>query len=158
MAGTRRIQPGQKAPEFDLPSNEGGRVTLASLRGRTVVLYFYPKDMTPGCTKQACAFRDASRELRRIGAVVLGVSPDGVASHTKFRDAHDLNFPLLSDPDNFVAKKYGAFGEKVLYGKKVVGLIRSTFVIDTQGIVRKVFPRVRVEGHAARVLQALETL
>jgi len=158
VAGTRRIQPGQKAPEFDLPSNEGGRVTLASLRGRTVVLYFYPKDMTPGCTKQACAFRDASRELRRIGAVVLGVSPDGVASHTKFRDAHDLNFPLLSDPDNFVAKKYGAFGEKVLYGKKVVGLIRSTFVIDTQGIVRKVFPRVRVEGHAARVLQALETL
>jgi len=149
---------GQKAPGFALASSEGGRVSLEDLKGRVVVLYFYPRDLTPGCTKEACAFRDAQGQLRKRGVAVLGVSPDSVASHVKFRDAHGLNFPLLSDPDKAVAKKYGAYGEKTMYGRKVVGMIRSTFVIDAKGIVRKVFPRVRVDGHDAQVLQAIDAL
>jgi len=146
------VKEGQKAPEFTLVSSEGGEVSLKALRGKPVVLYFYPKDDTPGCTREACAFRDAKTRLQKSGAVVLGVSPDSAASHGKF------NFPLLADPDKSVAKKYGAFGEKVLYGKKVVGMIRSTFVIDADGVVRKVFPRVRVDGHDEQVLAALAGL
>ncbi len=152
------IKEGQKAPDFELESSAGGRVSLKGLKGRPVVLYFYPRDMTPGCTREACAFRDAHLQLRKRGAVVLGASPDSTASHAKFRDAHKLNFPLLSDPDKAVAKKYGAFGEKLMYGKRVVGMIRSTFVIDAAGTVRRVFPRVRVDGHDAQVLQALDSL
>lgn len=152
------IKEGQKAPDFDLESSAGGRVSLKGLKGKTVVLYFYPRDMTPGCTRQACAFRDARALIQKRGAVVLGMSPDSPASHARFRDAHQLNFPLLSDPDKVVARKYGAFGEKLLYGKTVVGMIRSSFVIDAKGIVRKVFPRVRVDGHDAQVLQALDAL
>jgi peroxiredoxin Q/BCP len=152
------IQEGRKAPDFTLPSSEGGEVSLKALRGKPVVLYFYPKDDTPGCTREACAFRDARTRLRKTGAVVLGVSPDSVASHEKFRDKYDLNFPLLADADKVVAKKYGAFGDKVMYGRKVVGMIRSTFVIDAAGVVRKVFPRVRVDGHDQQVLDALADL
>jgi thioredoxin-dependent peroxiredoxin len=149
------IKEGQKAPAFSLPSSEGREIALKDLRGKKVVLYFYPKDDTPGCTREACAFRDAKARLARTGAVVLGVSPDSPASHGRFRDKHALNFTLLSDPDKAVAKKYGAFGEKVMYGKKVMGMIRSTFVIDEEGIVRRVFPRVRVDGHEEQVLEAL---
>jgi peroxiredoxin Q/BCP len=152
------IKEGQKAPDFALPSTEGGEVSLKSLKGKTVVLYFYPKDDTPGCTREACAFRDAQAAMKKTGAVVLGVSPDSLASHEKFRGKYKLNFPLLSDSDKAVAKKYGAFGEKLLYGKKVVGMIRSTFIIDGTGVVRKVFAKVRVDGHDAKVLEALQGL
>ncbi len=152
------IEAGSQAPDFELDSSQGGRVSLKGLKGKTLVLYFYPRDMTPGCTRQACAFRDARAQFKKRGAVVLGVSPDSVASHQKFEAAHKLDFPLLSDPDKAVAKKYGAFGEKLMYGKKVQGMIRSTFVIDVAGMVRKVFPRVRVDGHEAQVLEALDAL
>jgi peroxiredoxin Q/BCP len=149
------VKEGSKAPEFTLPSSDGTDVRLKDLRGKTVVLYFYPKDDTPGCTREACAFRDEQAAIKKKGALVFGVSGDSVASHEKFKAKYKLNFPLLSDPDKAVAKKYGAWGEKVLYGKKVVGMIRSTFVIDKEGVVRKVFPRVKVDGHAEKVLEAL---
>jgi peroxiredoxin Q/BCP len=152
------IEEGRKAPDFKLPSSEGGEVSLKALRGKPVVLYFYPKDDTPGCTKEACGFRDTQASLRKRGAIVLGVSGDSLASHEKFKAKHKLNFPLLADTDKAVARKYGAWGEKVLYGKTVTGMIRSTFVIDGEGIVRKVFPRVRVDGHAEQVLEALADL
>ena len=152
------VKEGKPAPEFTLESNEGGEVSLASLRGKTVVLYFYPRDMTPGCTREACEFRDTQAPLKKAGAVVLGVSPDSLASHDKFRKEHKLNFPLLSDPEKKVAKKYGAWGEKVMYGKKVTGMIRSTFVIDGEGTVRKVFPRVKLDGHAEKVLEAVKAI
>jgi peroxiredoxin Q/BCP len=149
------IAEGKKAPDFTLASSAGGNVTLKDLRGKPVVLYFYPKDDTPGCTREACAFRDAQAALKKRGAVVLGVSGDSLESHDQFKAKYKLNFPLLSDPDKAVAKKYGAWGEKVLYGRKSVGMIRSTFVIDAEGVVRKVFPRVKVDGHADQVLAAL---
>jgi len=152
------VKEGKAAPDFTLPSSEGGEVSLRGLRGKPLVLYFYPKDDTPGCTKEACAFRDTQAKIKKTGAVVFGVSPDSLPSHEKFRAKYRLNFPLLSDPDKSVAKKYGAFGEKVLYGKKVIGMIRSTFIIDGDGVVRKVFPRVKVDGHAEQVLEALAAL
>jgi peroxiredoxin Q/BCP len=149
---------GDKAPVFKLPSVEGGDVGLKDFAGKTVVLYFYPKDDTPGCTREACAFRDSQAALKKAGAVVLGVSPDSVESHRKFRSKYKLNFPLLADADKSVAKKYGAFGEKMMYGKRVTGMIRSTFVIDGKGVVRKVFPRVKVDGHSDKVLEAVSSL
>ena len=152
------VKEGKPAPSFTLSSSEGGEVSLESLRGKAVVLYFYPKDDTPGCTKEACAFRDAQAVLKKKGAVVLGVSGDSLSAHEKFKAKYKLNFPLLADPDKAVAKKYGAWGEKVMYGKKVTGMIRSTFVIDKEGVVSRVFPRVRVEGHAEKVLEALDEL
>jgi peroxiredoxin Q/BCP len=152
------VKEGKKAPEFRLPSSQGGEVSLEDLRGRNVVLYFYPKDDTPGCTREACAFRDTQARIKKAGAVVLGVSPDSLASHAKFRAKYKLSFPLLADVDKVVARKFGAFGEKVMYGRKVEGMIRSTFVIDAEGVVRKVFPRVKVDGHAEKVLEALAAL
>jgi thioredoxin-dependent peroxiredoxin len=152
------VEEGKPAPKFKLPSSEGGEVSLEALKGKTVVLYFYPKDDTPGCTREACAFRDTQAALKKRGAVVLGVSGDSLDAHLKFKAKYKLNFPLLSDPDKAVAKKYGAWGEKVMYGKKVTGMIRSTFVIDKEGVVSKVFPRVRVDGHADKVLAALDGL
>jgi peroxiredoxin Q/BCP len=152
------LKEGDKAPAFKLPSVEGGDVGLKDFAGKTVVLYFYPKDDTPGCTREACAFRDSQAALKKAGAVVLGVSPDSVESHQKFRTKYKLNFPLLADADKSVSKKYGAYGEKVLYGKKVTGMIRSTFVIDGAGFVRKVFPRVKVDGHADKVLEVVSSL
>jgi peroxiredoxin Q/BCP len=152
------IEPGQRAPDFTLPADDGSRVKLSSLRGRPVVLYFYPKDDTPGCTREACAFRDLRPKLARLGAQVLGVSPDDAGRHARFRDKYQLNFPLLADVDHAVAEKYGAWREKTLYGKKSLGIQRSTYLIDSQGRVARVWKRVQVDGHDAQVLAALSEL
>ena len=152
------IEEGQTAPDFELQADDGTTVHLAALRGKPVVLYFYPADDTPGCTKEACAFRDRKSELTAGGAVVLGVSPDDVASHGKFRDKYSLNFPLLADPGHKVADLYGAWREKNMYGKKSMGIQRSTFLIGADGTVRKAWKRVNVEGHDAAVLAALAAL
>jgi peroxiredoxin Q/BCP len=152
------IEEGATAPDFTLKSDAGEEVRLSALRGKPVVLYFYPQDDTPGCTKEACAFRDRSSDLAAKGAVVLGVSPDDVASHGKFRDKYSLNFPLLADTDHKVADLYGAWREKNMYGKKSMGIQRSTFLIDATGMVRKVWKKVSVDGHDAQVLAALAAL
>jgi peroxiredoxin Q/BCP len=152
------IEEGQPAPDFALRADDGKEIRLSALRGQPVVLYFYPKDDTPGCTREACAFRDRKSELAARGAAVLGVSPDDVTSHGKFRDRYSLNFPLLADTDHQVADAYGAWREKNMYGKKSMGIQRSTFLIDRAGKVRKVWKRVNVEGHDAEVLAALAAL
>jgi peroxiredoxin Q/BCP len=152
------IEPGDKAPAFTLAADNGEKVTLADLRGKPVVLYFYPEDDTPGCTTEACAFRDRQAEIKKLGAVVYGVSPDDVASHQRFRDKFKLNFPLLADPDHAVAEKYGAWREKNMYGKKFMGIQRSTFLIDAAGNVAKVWKRVQVDGHDQQVIDALTAL
>ena len=150
------IEAGQPAPDFTLQDQDGNPVTLSKLKGTPVVLYFYPKDDTPGCTKEACAFRDARADYESAGARVLGVSPDNVASHDKFRRKYELPFTLLADPDRAVCEQYGVWQEKNLYGKKSMGVVRSTFIIDRQGIVRRVFPRVKVDGHSDAVLAILQ--
>lgn len=152
------IEEGKKAPDFTLASDEGGKIKLSALKGKPVVLYFYPRDDTPGCTKEACAFRDRKTELTKLGADVLGVSTDDVDSHGKFRSKYKLNFPLLADTDHKVAEKYGAWREKNMYGKKSMGVQRSTFLIDADGIVAKVWKRVQVDGHDEQVLAALKEL
>jgi peroxiredoxin Q/BCP len=152
------IEKGSKAPAFTLTDVDGKKVKLSQLKGSPVVLYFYPKDDTPGCTKEACAFRDRKQQLAKLGAHVFGVSPDSVESHVKFRDKYKLNFPLLADPDHSVAEKYGAWREKNMYGKKSMGVQRSTFLIDADGNVAKVWKRVKVEGHDQQVLDALKAL
>lgn len=152
------IEPGKKAPAFTLTADDGEKVRLADLKGSPVVLYFYPKDDTPGCTKEACAFRDQQKALKKLGAHVFGVSPDDVASHEKFRDKYKLNFPLLADPNHKVAEKYGAWREKNMYGKKSMGIQRSTYVIDADGKVAKLWKRVKVDGHDEQVLEALGEL
>ncbi len=149
------IEAGTQAPDFSLADDRGNTVSLSALRGKPVVLYFYPKDDTPGCTKEACAFRDRRGEIAERGAIVLGVSPDDVASHGKFRDKYDLNFPLLADVGHGLAESYGAWREKNMYGKKSMGVQRSTFLIDGAGVVRKVWKKVSVEGHDEEVLKAL---
>jgi peroxiredoxin Q/BCP len=150
------LKPGDKAPAFALPADDGSTIALTDLNGKKVVLYFYPKDDTSGCTKEACGFRDSWRDVQQLGAVVLGVSPDGVASHGKFKQKYSLPFPLLADETHQVAEAYGAWGEKSMYGRKYMGILRSTFVIDEQGRIAKVFEKVKPEGHAAEVLAALE--
>jgi len=152
------IEPGQKAPDFTLAADDGTKVKLSALKGHPVVLYFYPRDDTPGCTREACAFRDQHKELKKRGAQIFGVSPDDVASHEKFRDKFQLNFPLLADPDHQVAEKYGAWREKNLYGKKSTGIQRSTYVIGPDGRVAHVWKKVNVDGHDAQVLAALDEL
>lgn len=152
------VEVGKKAPDFTLPGDDGGKIKLSSLRGKPVVLYFYPRDDTPGCTREACAFRDRKAPLAESGAAVLGVSPDTVQSHEKFRDKFSLNFPLLADTDHKVAERYGAWREKTRFGKKSMGIQRSTFLIDADGVVRKVWKSVNVDGHDEQVLEALEDL
>jgi peroxiredoxin Q/BCP len=149
------LTPGTPAPPFELLSDSGDTVRLADLRDRTVILYFYPKDDTTGCTKEACEFRDHWRAVEKAGAVVLGVSPDGVASHAKFRKKYRLPFPLLADPDHAVAERYGVWGEKSMYGRRYFGILRTTFVIDGTGRIVRVFERVKPKGHAAEVLEAV---
>jgi peroxiredoxin Q/BCP len=149
------VEEGQAAPDFELASDTGARVRLSDLRGRPVVLYFYPKDDTPGCTTQACSFRDAYGKFEERGAVVLGVSPDTETSHASFRSKYGLPFALLSDPDHEVAERYGVWVEKTAYGKRSMGIKRSTFVIDEDGNVAKAMLGVKPDGHADLVLSAL---
>jgi thioredoxin-dependent peroxiredoxin len=152
------IEEGKKAPAFTLTSDAGSKIRLSEFTGSPVVIYFYPKDDTPGCTKEACAFRDRKTELQELGAVVLGISPDTVESHVKFREKYKLNFPLLADTDHQIAEKYGAWREKNMYGKKSMGIQRSTFLIDSAGKVAKVWKRVQVDQHDTQVLMALREL
>jgi peroxiredoxin Q/BCP len=152
------IEGGSKAPDFTLPTHDGTKLKLSSLKGTPVVLYFYPKDDTPGCTKEACGFRDAKATLAKHKAVVLGVSPDGPESHETFRLKYKLPFTLLADVDHKVAEKYGAWREKNMYGKKSMGIARSTFIIDATGTVAKVFKAVKADGHADQVLESLVLL
>ena len=149
---------GSKAPAFSLPNDQGGKIKLADLKGKPVVLYFYPRDDTPGCTKEACAFRDQASELEKREAIVLGVSTDDEESHAKFRTKYSLNFPLLVDHEHKVAEKYGAWREKNMYGKKSMGIQRSTFLIDAEGKIAKLWKRVKVDGHDQQVLTALDEL
>jgi len=149
------IEEGHPAPDFELPSDSGETVKLSSLRGKPVVLYFYPKDDTPGCTTQACGIRDAYGEFERAGAVVLGVSPDDERSHGAFRDKYGLPFTLLADTEHEVAERYGVWGEKKYMGRSYMGVNRSTFVIDPDGTVAKVLPQVKPATHADEVLAAL---
>ena len=152
------IESGQNAPDFELNNQHGQPVKLSDQRGKPVVLYFYPKDDTPGCTKQACASRDRKSEIEKAGAVVLGISPDDTDSHSAFVAKYQLNFPLLADPDHKVAESYGAWREKKQYGKAYMGLQRSTFLIDAEGVVRKTWKSVKVEGHDEAVLKAMAKL
>ena len=149
------LKVGDEAPAFSLPSSDGDEVSLAGMRGKKVVLYFYPKDDTPGCTIEACGFRDANEDITGAGAVVLGVSADGLTSHGKFVRKHGLNFPLLADEQKTVANAYGAWGEKQVGGKTVIGMIRKTFLIDEAGKVQRTWPQVKPEGHADEVLEAI---
>ena len=149
------VEEGQEAPDFELAADGGGQVRLSNLRGKPVVLYFYPQDDTSGCTKQACGIRDVYGEFRERGAVVLGVSPDDEASHERFKEKYSLPFTLLADPDHRVAEQYGVWVEKRNYGRKSMGIKRSTFVIDPDGRIAKAMYGVKPEGHAERVLAAL---
>lgn len=148
------LKEGTKAPAFNLVSDSGEKVSLKDFAGKTVILYFYPKDMTPGCTQEACDFRDTTPRIRKCGAAVLGVSKDSVESHRKFKEKHGLNFPLLSDPDGKVCEAYGVWKEKSLYGRKFMGIERTTFVIGPDGKISRIFPKVKVAGHAEAVIAA----
>jgi len=150
------VEEGKPAPDFELTSDSGEQVKLSEFRGKPVVLYFYPKDDTPGCTTQACGIRDVYGDFRDRGAVVLGVSPDDEASHVKFKEKYSLPFTLLADPGHEVAERYGVWKERNMYGKKSMGIERSTFVIDADGNVAKAMRRVKPETHAADVLAALD--
>lgn len=153
------LSEGQAAPEFTLPATGGKTISLADYRdNKNVVLYFYPKDQTPGCTKQACFFRDVQGEFEQAGAVILGVSADSVKSHEKFAEKHNLLFPLLSDEDKSVISAYGVWKQKSLYGKSFLGIERTTFAIDKSGIIRKIWPKVKVEGHIDEVLEFVKSL
>lgn len=152
---SERLQPGDPAPDFELADADGKPVALSSFRGKRVILYFYPAAMTPGCTKESVDFRDSLPELGEAGVAVIGVSPDQPAKLARFRDRDGLNFPLLSDPDNKVLSAYGAYGEKKLYGKVVVGVIRSTFLIDADGRIEKAYYNVKATGHVERLRREL---
>ena len=152
------IEVGQPAPAFTLSDQSGKSLSLSDCQGSAVVLYFYPKDDTPGCTKEACAFRDAFADYRKLGARVLGVSPDDTQSHQKFATKFELPFPLLADTEHQVCEAFGVWKEKNMYGRKSMGVERTTFLIDGQGIVRAVFPRVKVDGHSEAVLAALRSI
>jgi peroxiredoxin Q/BCP len=149
---------GAAAPDFQLPDATGREHRLSDYRGRWVVLYFYPADDTPGCTTEACQFRDLHAEMVAAGAVVLGVSPDDPASHARFRDKYGLPFPLLADVEHRVAEQYGAWQLKTSYGRSQMGVVRSTFLIDPEGRIARVWPKVKADGHAAEVLAALDAL
>ena len=148
---------GDQAPDFTLPASTGEEISLEGLRGQKVVLYFYPKDDTPGCTIEACGFRDANDDIRDAGAVVLGMSPDSLESHDKFISKFELNFPLLSDVEKETINAYDAWGEKESFGKKSMGILRKTFLIDERGKIAQIWPTVSVDGHADEVLAAVRS-
>lgn len=151
------LQPGDKAPDFDLPTDTG-RVSLSSLKGKNVVLYFYPKDDTAGCTSEALQFSSEVEEFQKLGAVIVGVSKDSVASHAKFRAKHDLTIELAADPLGDVVEAYGAWVEKSMYGRKYMGVDRSTFLIDRDGVIREVWRKVKVPGHIKAVMNAAKAI
>ncbi len=151
------MEEGKKAPDFTALNQDGKKVKLSSFRGKkNVVLYFYPRDMTPGCTTEACDFRDSQSSFKNT--VIIGVSADSQEKHTKFIEKHSLSFDLLSDPDRKVLEKYGVWQEKSLYGKKFMGIVRSTFIIDKKGVIQKIFSKVKVKGHVEKVLEALKEI
>ena len=164
MLSNTEIQEQEPAPDFTLPAVgsddivKNGQIHLQELKGRAVVLYFYPKDDTPGCTAEACSFRDADHEMQKRGVVVLGISADDIASHQKFADKYGLSFTLLSDTDTTVSQLYGVWKEKNMYGKTYMGVNRETFLIDKDGVVRKVWPKVKAAEHAQEVLETIESL
>jgi peroxiredoxin Q/BCP len=148
-----KLEPGTKAPAFSLPDQDEKTVALKDFKGAPVIVYFYPADDTPGCTKEACQFNENLAAFNRAGVKVVGISPDGAAKHKKFREKYGLRFPLLSDPDHRVMEAYGAWGEKTMYGRKTLGVIRSTFLVDGRGVVTRAWYNVRADGHAAKVLE-----
>lgn len=152
------LQPGDKAPAFSLPADGGGTLALKDLKGKKVVLYFYPKDMTPGCTKEAEAFRDSIKKFQKAGAVIVGASKDSVARHDKFRDKYDLPFALVSDEDGTLCAAYGVWVQKKLYGREYMGIERATFLIDEKGVIREIWHKVKVKGHEEAVLEAVKAL
>jgi len=152
------IEEGKPAPAFTLPSATGDKVSLSGFKGKYVVVYFYPKDDTPGCTREAEGFNAALSKLDKLGAAVLGISKDSQESHCKFRDKYALKFPLLSDPDAKVIEKYGAWGEKNMYGKKSMGIVRRTVIVGPDGKVKKIFPKVKVDGHVDAVVETIQAL
>jgi thioredoxin-dependent peroxiredoxin len=152
------VREGEPVPDFTLPADDGSKMALSKLRGSPVVLYFYPRDDTPGCTAEACAFRDRKAELARLGAKIFGISTDDLDSHARFRQKFDLNFPLLADTEHKVAEQYGAWREKVRFGKTSMGVQRSTFLIDADGTIRRAWTNVKVEGHDEEVLEAVKGL
>ncbi len=152
---TNIIEIGQQVPDFTLPASTGGVMSLSQFRGRKVLLYFYPKNMTPACTQEACEFRDAHDEITARGAVVLGISPDSLASHAKFISKNGLPFPLLSDEDHLVSDMFGVWQLKKLYGREFMGIVRSTFLIDEQGLLTAEWKKVRVKGHVEKALEEI---
>ncbi|CAH1214727.1 Putative peroxiredoxin bcp [Paenibacillus auburnensis] len=152
---TNIIEIGQQVPDFTLPASTGGVMSLSQFRGRKVLLYFYPKNMTPACTQEACEFRDAHDEITAQGAVVLGISPDSLASHAKFISKNGLPFPLLSDEDHLVSEMFGVWQLKKLYGREFMGIVRSTFLIDEQGILTAEWKKVRVKGHVEKAVEEI---
>jgi len=152
------LKPGDKAPDFTLPTDGNGTVSLSGLKGRAVILYFYPKDDTSGCTKEACGFRDALSDFTGSGATVIGISRDSVASHDRFKAKHRLPFTLASDMDGKVCEAYSAWVEKSMYGRKHMGVDRSTFLIDGKGVIRRIWRKVKVPGHVEEVLAAVKEL
>ncbi|MCI0336812.1 MAG: thioredoxin-dependent thiol peroxidase [Acidobacteria bacterium] len=157
-AESKELKVGDKAPAFSLKNTEGKTVKLSDYKGKKVVLYFYPKDMTPGCTKEACGFRDDFAQLKKRGVEVIGVSGDDQNSHQKFTEKYSLPFTLLSDPDHEMMQQYGAWGEKSMYGKKFMGVLRMTYVIDEQGRIAHIFKKVKTESHSQDVLQVIDQM
>ncbi|TAL68685.1 MAG: thioredoxin-dependent thiol peroxidase [Bacteroidetes bacterium] len=149
---------GKKAPDFTSLNDDGNKVKLSDFKGKWIVLYFYPKDNTSGCTKEACDFRDNMKRITKTGAVVLGVSPDSVKSHVGFKSKFELNFTLISDSDKTICNAYNVMGEKTLYGRKYIGVIRTTYIIDEKGIIKYVNPKVSVEGHVDEIINKLKEL
>lgn len=153
-----KTETGNNAPEFTATLDRGGSLSLTELKGKWIVLYFYPKDDTSGCTKEACEFRDNMERITSLGSVVIGVSPDNVKSHDKFREKYNLNFHLISDTEKKICNDYGVWAKKSMYGKKYMGVERTTFIIDPQGIIRHIFPKVKVEGHVGEVINKIKDL
>lgn len=158
MSSIDRLEPGQQAPDFAAPTQDGDRLRLSDYRGQWVALYFYPKDDTPGCTKQACNLRDGYRDLQHAGIAVVGVSEDDVSSHERFAEKYDLPFPLVADPDRDVLNAYGVYGKRNMYGNTFVGTARTTYLIDPDGVIRHVFKRPKTSAHTGEILKKFEAV